>query len=189
MTRIIGGRFAGRRLEVPAGPTRPTTDRVREALFNWLEHRDCLAGARVADLYAGSGALGLEALSRGADSAVFVEQQRRAAATIRRNAAALGVSDHCDVVAAAVERWRPAPGRPFDVVLIDPPYDLPVSVALAALARLPIAPGGHAVLEQSRRAQPPEWPPGWEQVDRRGYGETVIWYGLGDASVPDDQEL
>lgn len=189
MTRIIAGGLAGRRLQVPAGPTRPTTDRVREALFNWLDHRGCLPRARVADLYAGSGALGLEALSRGADSAVFVEQQRRAAAVIRRNAAALEVADRCEIVAMPVERWRPSPDRPFDVILLDPPYDLPPAAAMAALSRAPHGTGAYAVVEQSRRAEPPRWPRGWVPLDRREYGETVLWYGLGESPAPDDQEL
>jgi 16S rRNA (guanine966-N2)-methyltransferase len=123
VTRIVGGAAGGRQLEVPAGGTRPTSDRVREALFSSLEAGPGLGGAAVLDLCAGSGALGIEALSRGAAHALFVESDKRAAATLRRNLADLGLAGVATlrVATAGSVLAGPAP-RSYDVVLIDPPY-------------------------------------------------------------------
>lgn len=130
--RIIGGTFRGHSLRAPKGETRPTTDRTREAIFNLVQHRIALPGARVLDLFAGSGALGLEALSRGAASVTFVEQRGQALSTIRHNAAALDVADQCTLLRADALRFlRATPNVAYDLILADPPY------ALADLVRLP----------------------------------------------------
>ncbi len=181
MTRIISGRAGGIRLETPPGAsTRPTSDRVREALFSRLEHQGALDGAAVLDLYAGSGALGLEAASRGARSVVLVESDKRAAATARRNAAALafpGVAVH----PVSVERALATPPRePVDLVLADPPYGL-VEDALAAVLHALVeqrwlAPDALVVVERSSRSPEPRWPEGLEREDERRYGETRIWF-------------
>ena len=182
MTRIIAGTAGGRRLQAPAGrDTRPTSDRVREALFSRLEHEGLLDATRVLDLYAGSGALGLEALSRGARSAVWVEQGQAAARTIRRNLAATGLGSG-EVLADRVERvlGRTPVGEPFDLVLADPPYPLGEHDLAAVLAQLV---GGRwlsmqaaVVVERSARTPEPTWPAGLERYDERRYGETTIWF-------------
>src|SRR5690625_4145461 len=122
MTRVIAGSARGVRLRVPAKGTRPTADRVREAMFSRLGHLDALHDARVLDLYAGSGALGIEALSRGARSAVFVEKSAQAARVCRENLAAAGLQGRVHV--AAVATFLSGPARPFHTVLADPPYDV-----------------------------------------------------------------
>jgi 16S rRNA (guanine966-N2)-methyltransferase len=181
VTRIIAGAAGGRRLQVPAGrDTRPTSDRVREALFSRLEHEGWLDGAHVLDLYAGSGALGLEAASRGAGEVVLVESARGAAATIRRNVAALGLAG-VRVSEAKVERWldRPAEAA-FDVVLADPPYPV-TDDAVDAVLGLLVAHGWLAdqalvVVERASRSRGPHWPAPLEAVGERAYGETRLWF-------------
>ena len=189
MTRIVAGSAGGRPLKVPPGAgTRPTSDRVREALFSRLESLGALDGARVLDLYAGSGALGLEALSRGAASAVLVEAAPRAAAVARANAAALGLPG-AHVVAAKVERYLPgAPAAGFDLVLVDPPYALPEDDLAAVLVALAPAldPGALVVVERSARGPEPSWPPGWRREDSRRYGETALWFAAPAADLPAD---
>lgn len=181
MTRIIAGAAGGRRLQVPGGrDTRPTSDRVREALFSRLEHEGWLDGARVLDLYAGSGALGLEAASRGAAEVVLVESGRGAAATIRRNAAALGLPD-VRVAEAKVERWltRAADVR-FDVALADPPYlvsdDALDDVLVALVGHGWLAERSLVVVERARRSRVPSWPAPLEPAGERSYGETRLWF-------------
>ncbi len=179
MTRIIGGSAGGRRLRTPAGDkTRPTSDRVREALFSALEsQRGNLVGAHVLDLYAGSGALGLEAASRGASVVVAVESDRRTAKLIGDNARELGLP--CQVVAQPVERWLAhQPGERFDIVLADPPYPLANDELEGVLAALVphLREGAAVVVERSTRTPEPRWPEGLEAVRRRDYGETVLWY-------------
>ena len=151
MTRIIAGEARGRRLVVPAGNgTRPTADRAREGLFSSLLSLTDLEGARVLDLYAGSGALGLEALSRGAASATFVESDARAAATIRRNAERLGATAQIRVLGgSALSLPR---SDPFDLVFADPPYASGSGTdAVAAIAKAEwLAPGGWLSVETSR---------------------------------------
>src|SRR4051812_26806788 len=125
MTRIIAGAHGGRRLSAPPGTgTRPTSDRVREALFSALESMTDLSGARFADLFAGSGAVGLEALSRGADHTFLVESDGRAARAIRDNIATLRVGPAARLVTGKVTTVLAGPpeGGPFDVVFADPPY-------------------------------------------------------------------
>lgn len=186
MTRIISGRAGGQRLQTPPGSgTRPTSDRVREALFSRLEHLDVLEGAAVLDLYAGSGALGLEAGSRGAASVVLVESDRTAAAVARRNAEQTGIPGVL-VRNATVERaLATAPAAPVDVVFIDPPYDIGEDVLERVLTDLVEQRwlSGHAlvVIERSSRSPEPRWPDGLEPEGERRYGETRIWF----AGVPE----
>lgn len=170
--RIIGGTYRGHRLTAPKGPTRPTTDRTREAVFNLLQSRADLRGARVLDLFAGSGALGLEALSRGAAEAVFVEKAGAALGVIRKNAAALGVSDRCHVVRADALRWLEREAEPrFDLAFADPPYALDDLARLPDLARPHLTPGGLFVLEHGADADFAEHP---GHATSRAYGQTVV---------------
>ena len=181
MTRIIGGSAGGRTLLVPrGGATRPTSDRVREALFSRLEHTAGLDGARVLDLYAGSGALGLEAASRGASHVLLVDSASAAVTAMRRNAATLalpGVVVRPGAVGAALAG---EPDEPYDVVLLDPPYDLAEDSLATALGRLVaggwLAPGAVVVVERSGRTPEPSWPQGLERTGERRYGDTVLWF-------------
>lgn len=177
--RIIGGQAGGRRLVVPPAGTRPTTDRVREALFSSL---DALlgdwSGLRILDAYAGSGAVGLEALSRGARSATFVERDRRTAAILRRNIETVGLPGASVIVADAQQADLPGP---YDLVFLDPPYaaaDEEVAGLLDRLAAMgAVPPEGFAVVERDVRSGAP-WPrEGWDALRRRDYGETSLWYG------------
>lgn len=191
MTRIIGGAAGGRRLRTPSGGrTRPTSDRVREALFSALDAAlGSVAGLRFLDLYAGSGAVGLEARSRGAAAVTLVEQDRRTCALIRENARSLGFAE-VDVVTAAVSRLlQQPPGARYDVVFLDPPYSLSsaeVDADLAALvARGWLAEGAVVVVERSSRDTPPTWPAGLVEERSRRYGETTLWYGHAGSSRPE----
>ncbi|MCV7251487.1 16S rRNA (guanine(966)-N(2))-methyltransferase RsmD [Mycobacterium hackensackense] len=181
MTRIVAGAYGGRRISVPAKGTRPTTDRVRESLFNVLAARMDFDGAQVLDLYAGSGALGLEALSRGAARALFVESDRKAAAVITDNIAALGAAGtvRCAPVAKVLAGGA---GRPVDLVFADPPYELgatEVEAVLAALLRHGwVAAGAVAVVERAAGGPALSWPDGWEPVDDRRYGDTRLEFGI-----------
>ena len=182
MTRIIGGSAGGRRIQTPRGVgTRPTTDRVREALFSAVESWcGSLSGLRFLDLYAGSGAVGLEAWSRGAGVVTLVEQDRRTAALVSANARELGFAK-ADVVAASVATvLRRTPSAPYDVVFLDPPYahdEASVGSDLASLAGHGwLVPGALVVVERSARSPEPAWPDGWEEPRQRSYGETALWY-------------
>lgn len=195
--RIVAGAARGRRLTVPPQGTRPTSDRVREALFSRLEHLDVLDGAQVADLYAGSGALGLEAVSRGAEHAVLVESSAGAVAVCRKNVAALGLPGaSVHVAAERVSAWlRRAGVGELDLAFLDPPYDLgePELADVLALLVPAVAPGAVVVVERSARSPEPAWPAGLERFDERRYGETVVWFAepvadAGDAPAgPDDR--
>jgi 16S rRNA (guanine(966)-N(2))-methyltransferase RsmD len=184
VTRIVAGALGGRRITVPAGAhTRPTSERVREALFSSLESLTGLDGARFADLYAGSGAVALEALSRGAAHALLVECDPRAVRVIRRNIAALGLEERTTVVTgkvAAVLAAGPPDGRPYDVVFADPPYAVPDEELDRVLAVLVdagwLAAGAVVALERSRRAPAPRVQ-GITELRSRRYGDTVLWYG------------
>ncbi|KYF67038.1 16S rRNA (guanine(966)-N(2))-methyltransferase RsmD [Sorangium cellulosum] len=175
--RVIAGRLGGRRLAAPRGEgTRPTADRVREALFSSLGD---VTGALVCDLYAGTGALGIEALSRGARRAVFVENGRPALATLRENLAALGLEEAARVVPLPVERALDLlrDEGPFDLALLDPPYAA-LARAAAAAARLAgplglLAPAGRLVLEHARRDPSPEIA-GLTCAAVRTYGDTAV---------------
>lgn len=176
MTRIIAGTAGGRALKVPPGSgTRPTSDRVREALFSSLEARDALRGASVLDLYAGSGALGLEAASRGAARVVLVESDRRAAAVISANARSLGL--RAEVATRSVRSYLSGPVQAFDLVLLDPPYPLSEEDLAGDLAALGRWLSGHAlvIVERSSRSPEPTWPDGLERTSRKAYGETTLW--------------
>jgi len=165
------------------GGTRPTSDRVREALFSRLEHLDVLQGCHVLDLYAGSGALGLEAASRGATSVLLVESGRSAAAVARRNVAELGlpgVTVRADTVERALLGGPPPGSSPCDLVLADPPYDV-TDDALADVLRLLVAhdwlgPDALVVVERSARSPEPRWPAGLQGAGERRYGETRMWF-------------
>lgn len=176
MTRIIAGEWGGRRLVTPKGSgTRPTSDRVRESLFASLASE--LGGfdeVRVLDLYAGSGALGLEALSRGAASVDLVESGRAAAAAIAANIAELG-TQAARLHRTTAERFLATCKDIFDVVLLDPPYATDPAEILVAVARV-IRPGGLVVAERSSRADF-GWPSGITALRNKAYGETTLWYG------------
>lgn len=154
--RIIAGAHKGRTLKSPEWPgLRPTSDRLRETLFNILAPR--VADARVLDVFAGTGAVALEALSRGAAAAVCVESDRRAAALIAENAALCGVSDRCVIIRGDAERalQRPLAGGPFDLVVLDPPYDYPALAQAVQWAGAQRAEGGLVILEHAARVTPP----------------------------------
>lgn len=181
--RVVAGAHGGRRLRVPPGRgTRPTPERVREAVFSTLG--DTVEGAVVLDLFAGTGALGIEALSRGAASATFVERNRRVIPLLRTNLSTLGLD--AEVHAITVERFvdrAAARGctTPFDLVVCDPPYDLPTAVLSTMLDRLAAAgclrDGATVVAERARRsdAEPPR-AEGFTPTARRTYGDTVVHY-------------
>ena len=171
--RITGGRLGRRPIDAPPGDaTRPTTDRVREALFSALASRVDLDGARVLDLFAGSGALGLEALSRGASAVTFVERHAATLAVAHRNAAALGVESAGRFVRADALAWlgRPA-STPFDVVFADPPYALAELPGLPDRVRPHLAPDGLFVLEHDARHAFDADP---HLIWTRAYGRTVV---------------
>ncbi|HKC28189.1 MAG TPA: 16S rRNA (guanine(966)-N(2))-methyltransferase RsmD [Jatrophihabitans sp.] len=181
--RIVAGSAKGRRLVAPAAGTRPTSDRAREALFNSLAASIDLDGARVLDLYAGTGAVGLEALSRGAAQAVFVENGRTALEALRRNVDAVALPG-THVVPRPVAGYvaGPAPEQPFTLVFADPPYELgddQLADVLAALAGPGwLAPDAYVVVERAARGAPPRWPaPFVTPVRERRYGAGVLWYG------------
>ncbi|WP_016698858.1 16S rRNA (guanine(966)-N(2))-methyltransferase RsmD [Actinoalloteichus spitiensis] len=185
MTRIVAGTVGGRRIAVPPRGTRPTSERVREALFSALVARMELEGARVLDLYAGSGALGLEALSRGAEHVTFVEANRRAADVLRRNVTDLGLRARSEVVLGTVPAavaGRPAEG--YDLVLADPPYDLPPGDLNATLAALAaggwVVPEGLLVIERAARSPEPEWPADHRALRTAKYGDTVLYWAERD---------
>jgi 16S rRNA (guanine966-N2)-methyltransferase len=184
MARVIAGEAGGRRLAVPDGRgTRPTSDRAREGLFGTIVSlTGSLDGARVLDLYAGSGAVGLEALSRGAGHVLLVESDPRAARVIRDNVEAIGLPG-AEVLTDRAERVlakNPDHG-PYDVVFADPPYALAgdeVSAMLNALVKQGwLAPGALVIVERATRSGPVSWPGGVEPDRARRYGEATFWYG------------
>ncbi|WP_337060904.1 16S rRNA (guanine(966)-N(2))-methyltransferase RsmD [Kineococcus sp. G2] len=181
MTRIVAGTAGGRRLKVPPGDTtRPTSERVREALFSALDAAGAVEGARALDLYAGSGALGLEAASRGAREVVLVEAARTAAGTARANTTALGLPG-VRVEHERVERFlagpRAAAGGGWDLVLVDPPYAVDEDALAGVLTALEplLADGATVVVERSARSPQPRWPASWPPARLRRYGETGVW--------------
>jgi 16S rRNA (guanine966-N2)-methyltransferase len=180
MTRIIAGAYGGRRIETPKGDgTRPTSDRVREAMFSSISSElGGFEGVRALDLFAGSGALGLEALSRGASFAQFVESDARAATVIKKNVAALGVNGA--VSRSTAEKYvQSDPSEPFGLIFLDPPYALTtdkVAALVAALREGWAEPGALFVVERSSR-DPFTWPEGVEALRDKAYGETRVWYG------------
>lgn len=180
--RVIAGSLRGRVFKAPRGmATRPTSDRVREALFSIIGD---VGGMRVVDLYAGTGALGIEAVSRGAEHATFVDDAKQAIAVLRGNLRDLGIERRCTVLPVRVERLATVPslrGDGFDLVLADPPYaalrDAKVLEALAALlggdTSTVVRPGGRFVLEHSKSLPPPAFP-GLLHDDLRIYGDTAL---------------
>ncbi|HXZ64749.1 MAG TPA: 16S rRNA (guanine(966)-N(2))-methyltransferase RsmD [Streptosporangiaceae bacterium] len=189
--RIIAGSVGGRRLAVvPGRVTRPTSDRAREGLFATVEAiRGGLAGAAVLDLYAGSGAVGLEALSRGATDVVLVEADPRAARVIRANVAALGLAGARVINAGVARTLAAGPGgqRPRDFVFADPPYrvsDEEIRGMLGALMAGWLAPGALVAVERATRSGAPTWPAGYEADRSRRYGEATVWYGLAAGAQP-----
>ncbi len=181
MTRLISGTAGGRRLKVPKAGVRPTGDRAREALFNALTHLTELRGAAVLDLYAGSGALGLEALSRGAGTVVLVESAPGVLPVLKENLTAVGLPGGRVVKGSVPTVVGGAPPVRFDVVLADPPYDTPVDEVLAVLRSLVsggwLAPGAVLVVERSSREEPWEWPTPLVGLRDRRYGEAQLRYG------------
>ena len=180
VTRIVGGVASGRRLTVPKGDaTRPTSEVVREALFNALESRNAVRGAKVLDLFAGSGALGFEAASRGAGDVVLVDSSRQAAGAARSNLSDLAML-RVAVVLSSVERFL-AGRAPFaaDLVLIDPPYSMTEDKVAAILAQLAlpgwVASSGLVVVERAGRSPEPRWPDGMQRSTVRRYGDTAVW--------------
>jgi 16S rRNA (guanine966-N2)-methyltransferase len=188
--RIIAGAAGGRRLATaPGRATRPTSDRAREGVFATVEAiRGGLAGATVLDLYAGSGAVGLEALSRGAADVLLVESDARAARVIRENIAALGLPG-ARLVTDKVERVLtrgPAGAAPRDFVFADPPYKVGDDELVRVLSALRdwLTPGALIAVERATRSGAPTWPAGYETDRSRRYGETTVWYGLAAGAEP-----
>ncbi|KPI12406.1 methyltransferase [Actinobacteria bacterium OK074] len=200
MTRVIAGTAGGRRLAVPPGTgTRPTSDRAREALFStWqaflpapLEGTPTpLEGTRVLDLYAGSGAVGLEALSRGAAHALLVEADPRAARTVRENAKSLALPG-AEVRQGKAEQIikAPAPPQPYDLVFLDPPYAVPDGDLREILLTLRsegwLAAEALVTVERSTRGGPFHWPDGFDAIRSRRYGEGTFWYGRAASTCED----
>ncbi len=186
MTRIIAGAARGRRLAVPATGTRPTADRVREALFSSLAAVMDLSGVSVLDLFAGSGALGLEALSRGARSVTLVDSSPAAVQVLRRNADTVGLPGVRVVRTTATGHLRGQPQQ-FDLVLLDPPYDVAADEVEQILTQLCtgwLAEGAMVVVERGARDESPRWPEGFGTAWNRRFGDTelhrAVWYGHGD---------
>ena len=193
MTRIVSGFAGSLNLAVPRSGTRPTSDRVREAIFSSLEAMDAIRGMNVLDLYAGSGALALEAVSRGAASAVLVEQNSQAAGVCRANTAAVlkaadraraGIRIRVDVRQSSVRAFlgQSAAGR-FDLVFLDPPYDVSDGELAAVLSVLVphLSEDAVVVVERSTRSPEPEWPPPLEPLRSKSYGETAVWFAQPEA--------
>jgi 16S rRNA (guanine966-N2)-methyltransferase len=183
MTRIIGGSAGGRRIRTPGGErTRPTTDRVREALFSAVDAAvGSIDGLRFLDVYAGSGAVGLEARSRGAGVVTLVEHDRRTAALIRDNARSLDLGG-VEVLAVPVARaLAHAPRAPYDVVFLDPPYAVPVEEVTGVLETLRdqdwLVRDALVVVERASRGPELAWPDGFRGERTKRYGETVLCYG------------
>jgi 16S rRNA (guanine966-N2)-methyltransferase len=182
VTRIVAGLAGGRRLVVPPKGTRPTSERVREAMFSALESAVDLDGAHVLDLYAGSGALGLEALSRGAASATFVESDRKALDVLRRNADVVGLPGTAVLPGTVESVLAERAGEPFDVVLADPPYAVSEQDIAVVLDRITsngwLAGHGILVLERAARDGEPTLPDGLTMIRSKRYGDTAThWIG------------
>ncbi|MER7926660.1 16S rRNA (guanine(966)-N(2))-methyltransferase RsmD [Streptomyces sp. NPDC096057] len=193
MTRVIAGQAGGRRLAVPPGTgTRPTSDRAREGLFStWQSLLGApLSGERVLDLYAGSGAIGLEALSRGAGHALLVEADPKAARVIRENVKNIGLPG-AEVRAGKAEQivQTPAPTDPYDIVFLDPPYVVADHDLREILLTLRsggwLAPDALVTVERSTRGGEFGWPDGFDAIRARRYGEGTFWYGRAASTCED----
>ena len=179
--RIVGGRLSGRRFSGPPGDrTRPTSERVREGIASALDARGLVEGARVLDLYAGTGALAFEALSRGAVEAILVERSRPVARAIERSARELGLEEAVTVVIADLEqpgeRWLRAIEGVFDLVLADPPYAriARIEALLSILASRDKLRAGAAVVVEHARREPPTLPAGFSEISSYRYGDTAV---------------
>ncbi len=194
----MAGLVGGRSLAVPPKGTRPTSDKVREAIFSRLEHYEVLDGARVLDLCAGSGALGLEAASRGASTVVLVEAGRVAAQVCQKNVDSLGLPG-VRVVTDRAERFvAQPPTQPWDLVFLDPPYDMSDDDVAALLLALEghVSDDAVIVVERSSRTPEPSWPASWRLIVTKSYGETLVHYAepgadgdtdLSSTGSPDDE--
>jgi 16S rRNA (guanine966-N2)-methyltransferase len=182
MTRIVAGVAKGRRLAVPQRGTRPTSERAREALFSSLAGLLDVSGARVLDLFAGTGAVGLEALSRGAAWATFVDSDRAVCGILRGNVTAVGI-DRAEVLRkpAASYLVGGTADEPYHLAFLDPPYafgEQPLAVLLETLATPEwLADEAIVVVERSARSPEPRWPKALESVKQKRYGEGLLWYG------------
>ncbi|MEI7506494.1 MAG: 16S rRNA (guanine(966)-N(2))-methyltransferase RsmD [Actinomycetes bacterium] len=169
--RVVAGSLRGRPIVAPEGEaTRPTTDRAREATFNALVSLGAVEDAKVVDLFAGSGAMGIEALSRGAASCAFLERDRKALDSIRHNIKTLQLTDNTTVLSGDV-MTNVVALRNVDLVLADPPYDFDRWIDLLSVLNLVLAPGGVVVTESGREIQPPE---GWEAIRSKRYGRAWV---------------
>lgn len=184
MTRIIAGKAGSQRLDVPQGSTRPTSERVREAMFSAVDHLVDLRGAQVLDLYAGSGALGLEAASRGASRVVLVDSSKKVERVLTTNVArireSLGEAHTFQVVASPAVAYcqKIPPGESFDLVMMDPPYDTPpedITDCLRALEPA-LTHDSLVVVERAKRDPEPQWPGGFEVVKHKTYGDTAVFF-------------
>lgn len=182
MTRIIGGELRGRKLKVPDTQTRPTSSRVREAIFSSVEHAvSGLDDLRVLDLFAGSGAFGIESISRGANEAVLVEKDLRAADTLHSNIESLGIKTARVAIADVMNLVSQVSSRgKFDVVFIDPPYDFEddqINLLLSQLVKNDWLEGyALLVVERGSRSKV-DWPENIDRLRHKVYGGTTIWYG------------
>lgn len=190
MTRIVAGALGGQTLKsVPGDATRPTTDRVKEALFSRLESYEAIQGARVLDLFAGSGSLGAEAASRGARSVLLVELAPKAAAVCQANAGIVNKGLKSEVVLVrkgnvdtVLDSFAPVPGgsqgRSWDLVFMDPPYPLTDEELAGTLQRLSVLleQGATVVVERSARSAEPQWPAAMTRFAEKKYGETRLWF-------------
>jgi 16S rRNA (guanine966-N2)-methyltransferase len=193
VTRIIAGAAGSLRLEVPKAGTRPTSDRVREAIFSALESWNLVRGSRVLDLYAGSGALGLEAASRGASEVVLVERHPQAAQVAVRNAKTVtqafrgSEAPHVEVLRSSVQSYLDSldPRQKFDVILLDPPYDLSDDELTANLEKAAplVADDGVVLVERSSRTPEPAWPARLALLRDKRYGETALWWAEPNADA------
>ena len=190
MSRIIAGAAGGHPLKsVPGDATRPTTDRVKEALFSRLDSWDILAGARVLDLFAGSGSLGIETASRGARQVVLVEKAPKAVSVCQQNASLVNkvlkantVTVQRGTVDSVLDGYynviSGVPSKTFDIVLLDPPYPLTeeeLAVTLAKISRI-LAEDATVIVERSGRSPEPTWPSNMEKFADKKYGETHLWF-------------
>ena len=183
MTRIIGGLAGSIKLNSPAKATRPTSDRIRESIFSRLDARNLLDGARVLDLYAGTGALALEAVSRGASVAWLVERDGKAAAVCVANARLIqkalekeGAEAETKVVNKSVSSFLTASNGEFDLVFIDPPYEIPNDEVVENITQLRLSKNATVVVERSSRTDEPTWPSGFSLDDTKDYGDTVVYW-------------
>ncbi|KJS57099.1 16S rRNA (guanine(966)-N(2))-methyltransferase RsmD [Streptomyces rubellomurinus] len=194
MTRVIAGAAGGRRLAVPPGRgTRPTSDKAREAMFSTLEAlHGTLHGVRMLDLFGGSGAVGLEALSRGAGHVLLVEADGQAARVIRENVRTIGLPG-AEVRAAKAEKViaGPAPETPYDLAFLDPPYAVTDEelreMLITLLAGGWLAADALVTVERSTRGGAFDWPEGFEELRSRRYGEGTLWYGRAAAAAGDHE--